>query len=236
MSVEAIILASGTGKRMNSDKPKQYIDIQGKPLLYYTIKQFDNELIEGIVLVVGENDIEYCKSEIVEKYGLNKVKCIVAGGKERYNSVYNGLKYIDADYVMIHDGARPFISAVTIDKVYKELQNNDACIVGVKAKDTVKIADDEGMVSSTPDRSYVWQVQTPQAFKTEKIKIAYEKAFSQDMKGITDDAMVWEKCINEPVKLVEGEYTNIKITTPEDLIIANAYVDMYFKKQENNDK
>lgn len=221
----AIVLAAGQGKRMNSKVQKQFLLIKEKPVLYYTLNVFETSpLISEIILVTGKDEIEYCQKEIVEKYGFEKVSKIVAGGKERYHSVYEGIKAIDeADYVLIHDGARPFVDGEMISRVCDAVKDHRACVVGMPVKDTIKIADDQGFAAQTPDRRKVWQVQTPQTFEYYLIKEAYEKLLADEPEGITDDAMVVETMTKHKVKLVEGSYRNIKITTPEDLEIATIF-------------
>ena len=221
----AIVLAAGQGKRMNSKVQKQFLLIKEKPVLYYTLNAFEtSSLISEIVLVTGKEEIEYCRQEIEEKYGFQKVCKIVAGGKERYHSVYHGIQAIDeADYVFIHDGARPFVDGETIERVCDAVKEYQACVVGMPVKDTIKISDEEGFAAQTPDRRKVWQVQTPQTFEYHLIKEAYEKLIVEEPEGITDDAMVVETMTNHKVKLVEGSYRNIKITTPEDLDIATIF-------------
>ena len=165
----AIVLAAGQGKRMNSKVQKQYLLIKEKPVLYYTLRAFENSfLISEIILVTGKDEISYCQQEIVEKYGFSKVRKIVPGGKERYHSVYEGIKAIDqADYVLIHDGARPFVDEEIIERVCASVEEHKACVVGMPVKDTIKISDQEGFAAQTPDRRLVWQVQTPQTFEYE---------------------------------------------------------------------
>ena len=221
----AIVLAAGQGKRMNSKVQKQYLLLKEKPVLYYTLCAFEKSpLISEIILVTGKDEIEYCQKEIVEKYGFQKVCKITAGGKERYHSVYEGIKAIEtADYVSIHDGARPFVDADIIERVCNAVQEHKACVVGMPVKDTIKIVDEEQYAAQTPDRRKVWQVQTPQTFEYHLIKDAYEKLLAEEPEGITDDAMVVETMTAHKVKLVEGSYRNIKITTPEDLEIATIF-------------
>ena len=221
----AIVLAAGQGKRMNSKVQKQFLLIKEKPILYYTLCAFENsEIITDVILVTGKDEIEYCQKEIVEKYGFEKVRKIVAGGKERYHSVHHGIQSIDeAEYVFIHDGARPFVNSEIIARAYETVVAHKACVVGMPVKDTIKIADEDGFAAQTPDRKKVWQVQTPQTFEYHLIKEAYEKLMIEEPEGITDDAMVVETMTNYKVKLVEGSYRNIKITTPEDLDIATIF-------------
>lgn len=223
----AIVLAAGQGKRMKSNVQKQFLLIKEKPVLYYTLKAFEESpLISEIVLVTGKEEMEYCRKEIVEKYGFQKVNKITAGGKERYHSVYEGLRVIEkADYVLIHDGARPFVDEKIIERACAAVQEYKACVVGMPVKDTIKIADEAGFAAQTPDRRRVWQVQTPQVFEFALIKMAYEKLMEEEPEGITDDAMVVETMTRYQVKLVEGSYRNIKITTPEDLDIAAVLCD-----------
>lgn len=221
----AIVLAAGSGKRMNSKVHKQYLVIQDRPVLYYSLKAFEDSAVDEIVLVVGKGEEEFCRKEIVDKYGISKVKAIVEGGKERYHSVFEGLKQTsDADYVLIHDGARPFVNQDIIRRCMQEVQKYQACVVGMPVKDTIKIADEEGYAKQTPDRKNVWMIQTPQTFSYALIYEAYEEMLKTEDTAITDDAMVLERTKGKKSKLIEGSYRNIKITTPEDLLIANVYL------------
>lgn len=228
----AIILAAGQGKRMNSAVQKQYLLIADKPVLYYSLKAFEESMIDDIVLVTGSAEVDFCRKEIVEEYGISKVRCVTSGGAERYHSVACGLLAVkwECDYVFIHDGARPFVDHDILERAYRSVQEASACVVGMPVKDTIKIADKNGYVQHTPERSLVWQIQTPQVFEKELISTAYEKLIAQEelLKAanisITDDAMVVEYFMNMPVKLVEGSYQNIKITTPEDLKTAEAFM------------
>lgn len=221
----AIVLAAGSGKRMNSKVHKQYLIIQDRPVLYYSLKAFEDSAVDEIVLVVGKGEEKFCRKEIVDKYGISKVKAIVEGGKERYHSVFEGLKQTsDADYVLIHDGARPFVNQDIIRRCMQEVQKYQACVVGMPAKDTIKIADEEGYAKQTPDRKNVWMIQTPQTFSYALIYEAYEEMLKTEDTAITDDAMVLERIKGKKSKLIEGSYRNIKITTPEDLLIANVYL------------
>lgn len=222
----AIVLAAGQGKRMGTKVQKQYLEISGKPVLSYSLDVFQrSNIIDDIILVVGENQEDYCQKEIVEKYGITKVSKIVKGGAERFYSVWNGLQVISEDgYVFIHDGARPFVTEEILSRVYEAVQEEKACVVGMPVKDTIKIADDNKFAKETPNRSYVWMVQTPQVFEKSLVKKAYSLLMEQEIIQVTDDAMVVEKMLNMNVKLVEGSYENIKITTPEDLKIAEIFV------------
>ena len=221
----AIVLAAGQGKRMGTKIQKQYLEIDGKPILYYSLQAFEqSELIDEIVLVVGDGQIDYCQKQMVSKYGFKKVKAIVEGGKERYHSVANGLREVEEGYVFIHDGARPFVTEEILQRAYDEVIKHRACVVGMPVKDTIKIADENGFAKVTPDRNLLWQVQTPQAFETSIIKEAYKKLMESDTINVTDDAMVAEQMLGVKVKLVVGSYENIKITTPEDLKIAEFFL------------
>lgn len=221
----AIVMAAGSGKRMNSKVHKQYLIIQDRPVLYYSLKAFEDSAVDEIVLVVGKGEEKFCRKEIVDKYGISKVKAIVEGGKERYHSVFEGLKQTsDADYVLIHDGARPFVNQDIIRRCMQEVQKYQACVVGMPVKDTIKIADEGGYAKQTPDRKNVWMIQTPQTFSYALIYEAYEEMLKTEDTAITDDAMVLERIKGKKSKLIEGSYRNIKITTPEDLLIANVYL------------
>lgn len=222
----AIVLAAGRGRRMGSSLQKQFMELNQRPVVYYSLECFQRSpLISQIILVTGEESISYCKNEIVEKYQLDKVKNIVAGGKERYDSVYRGLLACDCDYVFIHDGARPFLTQEILQRGYEAVVESGACVVGMPSKDTVKIADAKGDVQETPDRNRVWMIQTPQIFEYDLIRKAHEAIRKKGGSNITDDAMIVEQETQAEVRLVEGSYRNIKITTPEDLIIARSFLE-----------
>lgn len=223
--VTAIVLAAGQGTRMGGKTAKQYLLLDGRPVLYYALLAFEKSMVDEIILVAGEKDLPFCRTEIVEKYGFSKVTRIVAGGKERYHSVYQGLKAAGgADYVLIHDGARPFVSDDIISRTIEAVKKEKACVVAMPVKDTIKIANEDHYAIETPNRRKVWMIQTPQAFSYDLILHAYEKVLASGDAVITDDAMVLEKAENIPVKLVQGSYTNIKITTPEDMKIAEIFL------------
>lgn len=218
-----IILAGGKGKRMGSKVSKQFIEIKDKPILYYTLKKFiDNINIDKIVLVLPKDEIEYCKKEVLEKYSLNVDK-IVEGGTERQDSVYNALKSInDTDIVLIHDGARPIISDKLINDGISYAKLYGAAAPGVMPKDTIKVKNKESFSINTPDRSTLVAIQTPQVFKYENILKCHEEV-KKNGDIVTDDTMVAEK-YGYKVYLYDGEYTNIKITTPDDIILAERLV------------
>lgn len=218
----AIVLSGGTGKRMQSSIPKQYLMLGDKPVLAHSLLAFENSEVDDIIIVCGKGEEDYINKNFVEKYSLKKVVAVCEGGKERYNSVFNGLKECkNADYVLIHDGARPYVSNEIIKRNIEEVKKYDAIVTAVKALDTIKIADKDGYVCSTPDRECVYAMQTPQTFKYELAFEAYSKYISVlesgDAVKVTDDAQVVELFTDHKVKLIEGEYTNIKITVPADL-------------------
>lgn len=249
----AILLAAGSGKRMQSGVAKQFMLLKGRPLIWYALDTIErSSVIDDCILVTGEQDIPYVREEIVNRYAFHKVSEIVAGGAERYDSVYNALKSMAVSHcpvatscpemdisvknpyadglVFIHDGARPFLTEDMLKRCYETVIQSHACVVGMPVKDTIKLADAEGYAASTPDRSSVWQIQTPQVFDTELIMEAYARLMRQKEElaaagiKITDDAMVVETLLKHPVKLVKGSYENIKITTPEDLCVAEAFL------------
>lgn len=234
----AIVLSAGQGKRMKTAVQKQYIELEGKPVIYYTLKAFqDSGIIGDIVLVVGEGQEKFAREEIADKYHFTKVSAIVAGGAQRYDSVWQGLKAVQrlnapsqSSYVFIHDGARMFVDEGIIRRGYETVRRYRACVTGMPSKDTVKIVDDDGFAVQTPKRKYVWAVQTPQIFETSLITEAYFRLMQEQDIDVTDDAMVVEQMLHLPVRLFEGSYDNIKITTPEDLEIAKEFLK---KRQES---
>lgn len=229
--ITAIVLAAGSGSRMKSKTKKQFMEIKGKPVIWYSLFEFEKSRVDEIILVTGKEDIDYCKKEIVEKYNLKKIKNVVAGGSERYESVYNGLKEVTGNIVLIHDGARPLINNEIIERSIEGTIKSDACVVGVPVKDTIKRANKEGYIIDTPNRSELWITQTPQSFKTDLVKMAYKKIKEELEKGnttlnITDDAMVVEEFTTNQVRFVQGDYKNIKVTTPEDIDIAELFIEL----------
>ncbi len=212
--VGAVIVAAGSGKRMGTDIPKQFLLLNDEPIIRHTVEKFQNcKKIDEIVVVTGKEHIKTCCDILKDA---DKLKAVVPGGKERQDSVVKGIEALseDCEYVLIHDGVRPFIKNDDILRVIEAVKKWNACVMAVKSKDTVKIAE-EGFVKATPDRSTLWNAQTPQAFKTDLIKKAYKKA-AEEKAVLTDDAMAAE-LLGERVRIVEGGYYNIKITTPEDL-------------------
>lgn len=229
--ITAIVLAAGSGKRMQSAVHKQYLQLGEKPVLSYALQAFEKSAVTDIVLVVGVGEIPYCRREIVEKYNIGKIRTIVEGGRERYHSVYEGLKAAAGSaYVMIHDGARPFVTEDIIARSVETVKACGACVVGVPVKDTIKVVDSAGVAQETPERKTLWQVQTPQSFSYPLIMEAYEKAIAVGDDAATDDAMVLERMKGQKVRVIAGSYRNIKITTPEDLLVAEAYLEDVVKK------
>ncbi len=236
----AVVLAAGSGSRMQSKVAKQYMLLAGKPVIWYALNAVEqSEIIDDCVLVAGADDIPYVRAEIVEKYGFAKVDAIAAGGAERYSSVGNALRLIAEGgmripnrdgYIFIHDGARPFLTEDIIRRTYEAVREHHACVAAMPSKDTIKIADEDDFSVDTPDRRRVWSVQTPQVFDTELIVAAYEQLRRRERElraqgvSVTDDAGVVELFSDCRVKMVEGSYRNLKITTPEDIRTAEAFL------------
>ena len=221
--ISAIALAGGRGKRMNYHKSKQFIEIKGKPVLVYTLEKFIyNKSIDEVILVLPEDEVDYCKKEVLQKYSL-KVDRIVIGGKERQDSVFNALEAMEkADIVLIHDGARPFINEKIIEEGIKYANIYGAAAPGVTPKDTIKVKNEDNISVDTPDRNMLVAVQTPQCFKYDEIYQCHRK-IKEENAIVTDDTSVVER-YGHKVYLYEGDYTNIKITTPEDLILAERLI------------
>ncbi|MDD6328779.1 MAG: 2-C-methyl-D-erythritol 4-phosphate cytidylyltransferase [Eubacteriales bacterium] len=234
----AIVLAAGSGSRMQSRVAKQYMKLHNKEVLFYSLDAFNRHpMIDAIVVVARESEIDFCQKEIVSHYGFEKVVSVCAGGMERYLSVYNGLKVLashtDNEIVIVHDGARPFVTANMIDDVIVAAKEYGACAVGVPAKDTIKIVDEASFGIDTPDRNFVYQIQTPQAFSFDVLMDAYEAMFATENDGkykITDDTMLVEQYKGVRSKIVLGSFENIKITTPEDMEIAEIFAKKIFEK------
>ncbi len=222
----AIVLAAGQGKRMGGKVQKQFMMLKDRPVLFYCMDRFQKSpLIDDIILVTSPEMISHCREEIVERFGFDKCRKIIPGGKERYDSVYEGLLACeDTDYVFIHDSARPFITEQILMNGLEGARRTGACVIGMPSKDTVKLSDAEGFVAETPDRSRVWIIQTPQVFSYSLIREAHERMRRDGLEGVTDDGMVVEKTMGKKVFLAEGSYRNIKITTPEDLLTSEAFL------------
>lgn len=218
-----ILVAAGSGSRMGKGVSKQFLRIGAMPVLSMTIKTF--ELCDGIdeiIVVMNKNDIERCRAEIIEPYSFKKIAAVIEGGKTRQESGYRGICAASgtADILIVHDGARPFVDSDTIMRGIRAAEEYGASCAAVPAKDTIKQADEAGFVTATPDRSGLWHVQTPQTFRYDILKKAHEKAIEQGFTG-TDDSMLVER-LGQKLKLVEGSYFNIKITTKADLLFAEA--------------
>lgn len=227
----AVVLAAGKGTRMGTSVAKQYLDLGGRPVVAYALEAFEQSLlIDDILLMVGEGQQEYCEKELVQRYGWKKVKKICVGGRERYESVCRAIEVLMESpeignrdgYVFIHDGARPFLTEDIIRRTFQAVQQFHACVAGMPVKDTIKLTDAQGNIVQSPDRSLVWQAQTPQAFSVPLLAEAFRRLMEGDPSGITDDAMVVESQMGTVVRMVEGSYQNIKITTPEDLAVAES--------------
>lgn len=222
MKTVAIITAAGKGKRMGSKIRKPYIELAGKPVLAHTILPFENsKIITSIIIVTAPGDEELCLKNIVKKFGFKKVIKVVRGGKERQDSVMSGILAIDdeCDIVIVHDGVRPFVTKIMIEKAVKTAHKIGAAIVAAPVKDTIKQAA-ASFVKKTLNRDELWAVQTPQAFRFDILKNAHEQAKKQGFTG-TDDSILVER-LGHKVAVITGLYDNIKITTPEDLVLGKA--------------
>ena len=219
--VTVLIPAAGAGKRMGKAPAKQFLALGDKPILAHTLLAFQRASeIDEIIPILSEEDLETCLGEIIEAYHITKVKTLVVGGKERQNSVANGLQKLekDAAIVLVHDGVRPFVTPEMIKEAVDYAKRGECVAMGVPIKDTIKEVNDQGMVRHTLDRSRLWAIQTPQAFPVKALKRAYEEASKQRVYG-TDDATIVER-MGGSVRVLMGSYENIKITTPEDLMLA----------------
>ncbi|MDO4488662.1 MAG: 2-C-methyl-D-erythritol 4-phosphate cytidylyltransferase [Eubacteriales bacterium] len=239
LKVTAIVVAAGSGSRMGTQEKKQFMELAGMPLMAHSLKAFEiNPAVGQIILVTGEEDLDRALQMCI-KYGFSKVRNIVAGGDMRFRSVYNGLLAVepDTDIVLIHDGARPLLTQEVIRNCIKGAFQEKACVAAVKEKNTIKTADDHGYAAETIDRSRLFEVQTPQAFNYKLICRAYYElrktieVYGTDISKITDDAVIVENMTSEKVAFVEGDYSNIKVTTPEDMAIAEALLKWQREKE-----
>src|SRR5690554_4506987 len=225
--IAAIIVAAGKGTRMNAQINKQYLFLHGKPILAHTLDAFENcELIDEIIVVVGEQEMEVCMRDIVHGYGYKKIKKLVVGGETRQQSMYNGLSEVSSEcnIVITHDGARPLVTQDTIHRSIEKTIEYKATVIGVPVKETIKTIDSKGFVKNTPQRDLLWTIQTPQSFTYSLLLQAHKKALEEGFEG-TDDAMLVEN-LGHPIKIIKGHYENIKITTPEDLFMAESILNI----------
>lgn len=221
--VSAIVVAAGSGSRMNATRNKQYLYLNGKPILVHTLWAFERcSAIDEVILVISAQDISLCRKEVLLPNKFRKISAITAGGDTRQESMYHGLQKVNpkSEIVVTHDGARPLIHSETLKQCVEETVRHGATIVAVPVKETIKVVDDELEVVETPKRSQLWSVQTPQTFRKELLERAHLQAIEDDFIG-TDDSMLVER-LGHPVKIVKGHYENLKITTPEDLILAES--------------
>jgi 2-C-methyl-D-erythritol 4-phosphate cytidylyltransferase len=219
--VTVLIPAAGMGRRMGKVVAKQFLPLGDKPMLAHTLLAFQRASeIDEIIPILSKEDMESCLRDVIEQYHITKVKTLVVGGKERQDSVMNGLQKLekDASVVLVHDGVRPFVTHDMIKESVELAKKGECVAVGVPLKDTVKEVDDKHLVRHTLERSRLWAIQTPQAFPVKILKRAYEESYKHKAYG-TDDAMLVERA-GSKVRVIMGSYENIKITTPEDLILA----------------
>lgn len=222
----AVIPAAGLGVRMGGSRPKQYREIRGRPIVAWAAEAFQRcEGVGAIVLVVPPSDEAYCRREIVERFGLSKVRCVVPGGRRRQDSVRMGLEALrdGCDLVLIHDGARPVIDVALVERIISETRAHGAVVPGLPVRETIKEVDASGKVLRTLDRGRLWSIQTPQGFVYQVILRAHKKAFEEGWPDLTDDAALAERA-GIHVKVVEGIEKNIKITRPGDLGLAGFYL------------
>lgn len=211
----AVIVAAGRGTRMGTAESKQFLELRGKPVLIHTLELFQSMAeIAEIVLVTGASDVERCR-EWCRSYRLSKVTAVLEGGSERQHSVRLGLAGLQSEWALVHDGVRPLVTADAVRVCLKRAEETGAAVLAVPVKDTIKQVDLNGVITATPDRKSLWAIQTPQAFRRVRLLEAHEQALRDGFLG-TDDAMAVER-LGDLVSVAEGEYTNIKITTPEDL-------------------
>ncbi|MHB1128147.1 MAG: 2-C-methyl-D-erythritol 4-phosphate cytidylyltransferase [Bacillota bacterium] len=229
--VSAIVAAAGRGQRMGVGLSKQYLSLAKRPVLAHTLDLFERcTSVDEIIIVVSPDDLEYCRQNVVVPGKYKKIRQLIAGGEERQHSVYNGLVQVSqrCSLVVVHDGARPLLTLDILESVIDTAGREGAAIAAVPVKDTIKVGNAEGIVCATPERRNLWSVQTPQAFKKEILLEAYELARREKLIA-TDDASLVEN-LGYPVRLVEASYENLKITTPDDMWVAEAIL-----KRRNDD-
>ncbi len=220
----AVIVAAGKGKRMGTKISKQFLPLGEKEILAHTVEKFEKaDAIRDIILVTGREAVQDVR-EMAREYGWKKIHAVTEGGKERQDSVFLGLQQVpqDTEVVLIHDGVRPFVTAEILERSIAAAVQMGGCVAGVPAKDTIKVCNAQGLAVATPERSTLWQIQTPQTFRKEEIISAYQAARADGFLG-TDDASVLEHS-GYPVQVIMGSYRNIKITTKEDLLIGEAFL------------
>ncbi len=231
MKATVLIPAAGTGRRMGGTVSKQYLALAGKPLLAHTLARFEaHPLIENIYLIVPAGDVVFCQQQIIDKYSFNKVRQIVIGGSSRQESVQNGLDAVESDGfdqderpILIHDGARPLFDCRHLEALITTVVSSGACTIGVPVKDTIKQVENNIIIGS-PDRNQLWQVQTPQGFKYKLIRKAFVQATAASFTATDDASLVAH--LGHPVAIIKGDYSNIKVTTPEDIPIATVLLEM----------
>ena len=223
MKTSAIIVSAGKGVRMNRSTPKQYLLLQGKPVLCHTVMAFDKcPEVDEILLVVPEKDILYCRERLLSGLHLETPVKVIAGGERRQDSVFNGILSIDDKdgIVVIHDGVRPLIQPELISRCIDNAKISGACILGVPLQDTLKMVDKDSLIQATIDRENLWAAQTPQAFHYQLIRDAHETAAKAGVET-TDDAALLER-MGLRVHILRGTGENLKITTNDDLVLADA--------------
>jgi len=219
-NLRVVIAAAGQGSRMGTKTNKQFIMLNNKPVLNYSLDFFEKqEVVDEIIVVTSAKELDFCRYEIIEKNQYQKVSAVLAGGQQRQDSVWVALQYLgqDTDYVAVHDGARPLLSSDVLKRLLNEAEEWGAAIPGVPSRDTIKMVNKDSFVRQTLDRNVIYSIQTPQVFKFKELFEAYKLAEEEGFYA-TDDSALFEKYIGQ-VKVVEGDYDNIKITTPLDLII-----------------
>ena len=230
MKVSAIIPAAGMGIRMGSHIPKQFLSLAGKPVLHHTLSVLAQcSVVNEIILVVSENEIEKAQQQFQDS--LPKVTKIIEGGRERQDSVYNGLQSLDpeADIVVIHDGVRPFVSEDLIRETIEAAHKFGAAITAIPVSDTIKKVNEGGLVERTIDRNGLWRVQTPQAFQVSLLKEAFAKAQSDNFYGTDESALI--EYLGREVKVIPGSEFNIKITRSEDLVLGETIAELLKTRQ-----
>ena len=223
--IAAIVAAAGLGVRMGNSTPKPYLLLAGKPILAHTLGAFEKiKEVQEVTLVVHPEELDYCQDKVISPYGFKKVLRLVPGGKERQDSVYNALKALkhedDLEIVLVHDGVRPFITGEQVRRVIQAARSHGGAVLGLPAQDTLKTVNAEGEVRQTLERRDIWQIQTPQAFRKELLLRAHQRALEDNFIG-TDDSVLLER-MGVKVQIVPGSTRNLKITTPDDLVMAEA--------------